>query len=209
MKLLFLLTSAIDINSEIPSDNLSTSTSIRLYIFIFMIFILSVYLMGIILRCLEMLINPQLEPSITRVVSVNSPVQTQKKQIDLKKREINNLLFFKNIFHEYEIIKNKNSNIYLKLIDIDNLFFKLSNKILDSSSPVKLEEFNIFTNRTIDVITGLAKILNNKNDYNNPDERISIGNNSLDKIKEILLKNINEEGLKDFEISLTLLWTEK
>jgi hypothetical protein len=165
--------------------------------------------MGIILRCLEMLINPQLEPSITRVVSVNSPVQTQKKQIDLKKREINNLLFFKNIFHEYEIIKNKNSNIYLKLIDIDNLFFKLSNKILDSSSPVKLEEFNIFTNRTIDVITGLAKILNNKNDYNNPDERISMGNNSLDKIKEILLKNINEEGLKDFEISLTLLWTEK
>lgn len=109
----------------------------------------------------------------------------------------------------YEIIKNKNSNIYLKLIDIDNLFFKLSNKILDSSSPVKLEEFNIFTNRTIDVITGLAKILNNKNDYNNPDERISMGNNSLDKIKEILLKNINEEGLKDFEISLTLLWTEK
>lgn len=211
MKLLFLLTSAIDINSEIPSDNLSTSTSIRLYIFIFMIFILSVYLMGIILRCLEMLINPQLEPSITRVVSVNSPVQTQKKQIDLKKREINNLLFFKNIFNEYEIIKNKNSNIYLKLIDIDNLFFKLSNKILDSSSPspVKLEEFNIFTNRTIDVITGLAKILNNKNDYNNPDERISMGNNSLDKIKEILLKNINEEGLKDFEISLTLLWTEK
>ena len=84
MKLLFLLTSAIDINSEIPSDNLSTSTSIRLYIFIFMIFILSVYLMGIILTCLEMLINPQLEPSITRVVSVNSPVQTQKKQIDLK-----------------------------------------------------------------------------------------------------------------------------
>ncbi len=71
------------------------------------------------------------------------------------------MLFFKNIFHEYEIIKNKNSNICLKLIDIDNLFFKPSNKILDSSSPVKLKEFNIFTNRTIDVITGLAKILNN------------------------------------------------
>ena len=112
---------------------------------------------------------------------------------------------------EYKEIKWNNSNQKdsYKLIDIDNLFFKLSNKILDSSSPVKLEEFNIFTNRTIDVITGLAKILNNKNDYNNPDERISMGNNSLDKIKEILLKNINEEGLKDFEISLTLLWTEK
>lgn len=122
------------------------------------------------------------------------------------------MLFFKNIFHEYEIIKNKNSNIYLKLIDIDNLFFKPSNKILESSSPVKLEEFNIFTNRTKDVIIGIAKILNNKNEYNKPDERISQANKSLDKIKEILLnniKNINEEDLKDFEISLRLLEEEK
>lgn len=218
---------AIDINSEIPSDDLSNigdwstfenvvSSSIPRYLILFTLLIITVHLLGIVLRYFFMWIFSSTEPSpinkITPAVSVNSPFQTQVKQVDFKKREINNLLFFKNIFHEYEIIKNKNSNIYLKLIDIDNLFFKLSNKILDSSSPVKLEEFNIFTNRTIDVITGLAKILKNKNDYNNPDERISRANNSLDKIKEILLKNIkniNEEGLKDFEISITLLWTEK
>ncbi len=116
MKLLFLLISAIDIkdiNSGIPSDNLSTSGDwstfedaflllIPRYIFPSMFLIITVYLLGIVLRSLMGITSSPTAPTepsspinkITSAVSVNSPFQTQIKQVDLKKQEINNLLFF-------------------------------------------------------------------------------------------------------------------
>ena len=119
----------------------------------------------------------------------------------------NDLLFFKSLQEEYIIIKNNSFYIYLKLKDIDNLFIKLYNKILQLTSQEKIEEFKIFTNRTEDIITGLAKILKDKNDYNNSEERIKSAINVIDEIKYILQNNIrdlNEENLKDFDISLKL-----
>lgn len=89
------------------------------------------------------------------------------------------------------------------------MFLKLYNKILELNSKEKIEEFKIFTNRTQDIITGLAKILKDKNEYNNPEERIKSASNVVDKIKSILQNNIrdlNEENLKDkdFDIYLKL-----
>jgi len=119
----------------------------------------------------------------------------------------NDLLFFKSLQEEYIIIKNNSFYIYLKLKDIDNLFIKLYNKILQLTSQEKIEEFKIFTNRTEDIITGLAKILKDKNDYNNSEERIKSAINVIDEVKYIPQNNIrdlNEENLKDFDISLKL-----